>query len=427
MSRVRVGGFLPTISTPFGTVDFNDPVVILRALPFTGWVGFLAGAFQGAGVLAQGGEVAAHLAPGLVQGESFSDAFMADYGARLKIAATVLGGQELAAASPTVDAAMSDAVAEVQGAAAQAGQHLTSTQIQVALAKMTSDEADAVLQKGRDALVKELGPTSANQLLGQIAGNVDDQLNQAFAKAVQDPGLTAALAKIAKSFGTAPIDPSQLAAVNLAPSDVASSLGIRQDVAALAENALLHRRVYDVSPRRFDPVTGDMIPPTQVPAFSSQVLTSGASGAASAFLGRHPDDGNRTSGANSDWALIDLLAAQQANQPAAAVQALQDDYQRALGVDRAIEANKGADLDPDDVLAEYAVARTRGADPHYVKALEDGFSAAAGLPSPDVAISAHLGGLPVITQGPGLRGFLTVAALLAPAWLPLAWTWWRNR
>jgi len=185
-------------------------------------------------------------------------------------------------------------------------------------------------------------------------------------------------------------------------------------VIALATNAVLHERVYDVSSVNFDLRTG------------AQILV--------------PDE-SRSDGENTTWALIDLVSAQNLGAPAATIAALQADYDRADRIQKASLA-QARTLDPAEVLIELLIAQNRGADPAIVKAYEDKYNAAMGRTSLDDAVRERISrwrqtadtSSPLLPR-PGQLGFgvgpapplvpsareIAVAALLtSPLWVVLA-------
>jgi hypothetical protein len=409
------------VTAPFvGVVDFTEPTTWLRALPFMGWTSLFLDTFQGLGILGKAAEVATHLAPGLIEGDSVSDAFMADYGARLKLAVTYLIGTGLAAASATAGAYLSSTAGTVG-----------SDTFRQFVSKV---DLDKYLNELEAEARKDLGPDRVQQIIDQSSDTADVQINQAFSRLMQDPdfahafdpylkastGLQGPPVSIPPNFTTSPVltstDPGaaairaslqnaitsttsqNLAKLGLSPTDLAGKFNVRADVAALATNAILHRRVYDVSPASFDVTTGAQNPGS-----------------------------DRSTGKNSDWALVDLLDAVGKNAPPDQVDPLRAAYQEALAIEN--------DPHPTDAAAiqrQLQIAQARGAAPDIIKSYQDKLTVASGQPSPDVSVLTKLpgkvgvpfgggagapGGFSITPASLNLKDLPAFALVTAPFWI----------
>lgn len=358
-----------------GRVELT-PTLVLRALPF-GWPTLLLDMFPAWGFLRDGAEVAIHLAPGLIEGESVSDAFMADYGYRLKIAAGFVGGAYISAATGALSVELSEALGSEE-------------------AERNTRKLDAFLKQAWQKLVEKLGPEQAQAGLDHVEQQFDQDFNGAFAKLVQNPDFQQALFDANPRGQGVPAD-AALRSAHLTPAEVAARFGIaRQDVAALAINAVLRARVYDVSSQNFDPVTGAQKFP--------------------------PEQESRASGTNSDWALVDLVLAQNNGQPPENVAVFQKQYDDAKAVD------EGRATDPVVLYGQFLAAQVRGADPGYLRSIEDRFNKASGKASADAEARKAFGvTLPHVTGAGSLaKKILTIAVLTAPAWGPYVYSRWRH-
>jgi hypothetical protein len=241
-----------------GDIDLTEPstyLQLLKVLPYTGWVATLLDMYQSWGVIAKGAEIAVHVAPGLIRGESLSDAIIADYGARLCIVAGVKIGAVLAGASATASAILATYGASAAG--------VTGALAGIEGTKLCTD----VLRKIKEAAEKELGSQKANAIAEEGERAVDQEFNRAYARLVTDralvdlyrsPRVRAALTftrskeKVLDSFG-------------LGPEAIGERFGVRHDVAALAINTVLHDRIYGVNARAFDVITGQRRAPLTIP------------------------------------------------------------------------------------------------------------------------------------------------------------------
>lgn len=296
-------------------------------------------------------EVATHLAPGIAAGDSVSDAFMADYGARLKIAAGVLFAGALAAAGAAVSTA------------AGAG-------------------SSAAIDRAEAEARRKLGDAFVDRIKKEIGDRVDREINQAFARVVPDPELNRQIGQIAARPGGISIDALEQA--GLGAADVARRFGMREDVAALAINAIARRRIYGVSPETYDPASGARIIPIS---------------------------SDRSSGSNSAWALADLLSAQKEGAAAEQIASLKDDYDRATRVE-----TTPSTASPGDILIELLRAQNRGADPRYILGLEQAYQASTRRQSDASAAIA--------ARDSALRGDVDLSASTdRPIFeLPIGWT-----
>jgi hypothetical protein len=230
-----------------GDIDLTEPetyLQILRVLPFTGWVGALASMFEALGFVATGAEIAIHLAPGLILGDSLSDAIIADYGARLCIVVGAKVGAVLAGAS--------------SAAAVVLGQTTTTGSLG---GISGAGLCGAALKKIRDAADKQLGPKKATAIAQEAELEVDREFNQAFARLMQDPAFL-------DLYRRAPVGGSSKALddFGLGPDVIGDRFGVRHDVTALAINAVLHERIYPVNARTFNVITGKRRTPIAVPS-----------------------------------------------------------------------------------------------------------------------------------------------------------------
>ena len=177
--------------------DFvTDPSNIIRAVSYMGWVGYLASFLPG--ILSTAAEVTVNTLPGLVRGESFSDAFVAEYSWRLSNVAKYIG----------------------------------------------NDKADK-------AITKEL-PKYTND--PELKQRVNDALKAARAA---NPNIspTAAL----EAVGLSPKDLVERCLRQFqSPNPEERALQCREDTIALALNVLAHENIYDT--RLFDPITGKVVP-----------------------------------------------------------------------------------------------------------------------------------------------------------------------
>lgn len=201
-----------------------SPRILLRAISFMGWPVMLAGYLPG--FLGTAAEVAIHTAPGLLEGESFSDAFVAEYGWRLKLAASHMTGLAAAELSATL-------AAQLGAAAGGLG---------------ISEAAEKKIRELLDRARQEFGDQAVDALERRAQELADRQIDQAFARVMGDP----AFADAVRSMG-----PDELR--RLGVRGIAARFGVRDDVAALAANAILHERVFDLSPEKFSIATGESL------------------------------------------------------------------------------------------------------------------------------------------------------------------------
>ncbi len=263
----------PVVSGIFDDVKSAvvTPSTLLRVLPFVGWPALFLDMYQGWGFLGKAAEVAIHAAPGIVQGDSISDALIADYGTRLKIAAGVMLGGALSSLSVEVSSALGTGGVEAAEAAAR----------------------------------KAIGDENVDRIKGEIEKKADETIVQPFKRMVGTSDLQAQVGDLKRAGNLRDVQTADASAVS-APA-LARRFGTREDVAALALNTLAHERIYGVTPQSYDPATGARIIPI---------------------------DSDRSSGPNSAWRLIDLLDAQHASAPADQTASLEADYRRALEVEK---------------------------------------------------------------------------------------------
>lgn len=192
---------------------------------------------------------------------------------------------------------------------------------------------DAALGDGvPPARIELIQKTTRDQIVRDIDDSFNRIVHEPLLRQAFDPNVIDGLRQQGRSLHEALVE------LHLTPGELSQRFNVRPDVAALATNAILGTRFHNVSPSSYDPNSGAVIMPLSV---------------------------DRASGRNSDWALIDLLDAQNAGATPEFAAALEKDYRDALAIDE-----DPSPRDASGVLIQVLHAEQRGATDPYLRGLK---------------------------------------------------------